>query len=253
MKIHLALCNSDRWENNGEFCLQPLWLAGRSPGGLRAAPRGRGPRGSRRRGGCCAGSGDKDRSGKAPHMKEYVRATDPIAVPRSVCPEAGVAQKTGRRGEGLSRHGESQAVCWSTHTTSLLRPALALPRAVVQSSSSHLLLSRAPSLPSRPKGSLRPALGLGRVPWAVLTPPPRLPEAANPRTPIPTPTPRARAPSPPAPRSGRVTRGLSCPGDAMEGQTCSCRLPDVEFKEVSDESLGIGLYFYSLYINATKV
>lgn len=39
----------------------------------------------------------------------------------------------------------------------------------------------------------------------------------------------------------------------MEGETCSCRQADIKFKDVLDGSLGNQLYFYSLYINATKV
>lgn len=39
----------------------------------------------------------------------------------------------------------------------------------------------------------------------------------------------------------------------MDEKTCSCRQADIKFKDVLDGSLGITLYFYSLYINATKV
>lgn len=58
---------------------------------------------------------------------------------------------------------------------------------------------------------------------------------------------------PPVPHTGWVTPGLSRPREAMEGETCSCRQADIKFKDVLDGSLGIRLYFYSLYINATKV
>lgn len=48
-------------------------------------------------------------------------------------------------------------------------------------------------------------------------------------------------------------RQLGHPGEGTEGATCSCRQPSLQFKDVLDGSLGIGFYFYSLYINATKV
>lgn len=39
----------------------------------------------------------------------------------------------------------------------------------------------------------------------------------------------------------------------MDGDTCSLWQADKKFKDVLGESLGIRRYFYSLYINATKV
>lgn len=68
-------------------------------------------------------------------------------------------------------------------------------------------------------------------------------QAANRGIQVPSLTPPTWARSPPAPHAGRGTRGLSR----------SCRPADGKFKDVLDGSLGIGLYFYSLYVNATQV
>lgn len=148
MKIHLALCNSDRWENNRALCAQP----------------GRGARGG-------------SRGSHRPPGGRWLRVV-------------------------LCQPGASPA-------------PLAKPRALL------------------------PSTCLGAVP----VPPRRLSSRLH----VPTPPPAAS----PQPQLGHPRIKPSRGGDGAE--SCSCQEADIKFKDVLDGSLGIRLYFYSLYINATKV
>lgn len=263
MKIHLALCNSDRWENNRALCAQP----------------GRGARGGSRGSHCPPGG----------RSASLVRAQRPWQSPTALGVwEQGDTQPPGCRhvshlspvlpavGLGVCIYWHPRACCraggWQRGRGREVKPrkvspcrgalvAWGKPSFFLEHPCSQLSASGIQRLPSQRSSypSLRPKPLCSSGGWAgtprLCSPPPvwvlspcHLGDLAASST---SQHPHLQTGPPPQPQLGHPRIKPSPGGDGAE--SCSCQEADIKFKDVLDGSLGIRLYFYSLYINATKV
>lgn len=144
MKIHLALCNSDRWENNRAFYFQPLSLAG--PLAQRAT-------------GCSTHAGTPATGddvtvlapvtrtvlAQPPVIKERVRTAHRIPVPVSACWEVGLFYPSPELGAWGGMAVASPQCPGASHTA--MPCVSALPRACPQAGYLHF----PQALPSKPR------------------------------------------------------------------------------------------------------